>query len=70
MVYKIIKCYGAINSDKFGIYSGCPKSERLVWKSECSVWKTKQNFVRISDVRISDIQAIRLVRSFSYTLNV
>ena len=41
-----------------------------VKKSERSVWKTEQNLVWISDVRISDIWAVRFVRSFGYTINV
>ena len=45
------------------LYSRCPKSER-------SVWKTKQNLVRISDVWISDIRAVWFVRLFGYTINV
>ena len=44
-------------------YSRCLKSER-------SVWKTKQNLVPISDVWISDIQFVRFVQSFGYTINV
>ena len=42
----------------FYMYSRCPKSE-------CSVWKTQQNLVRISDIRV-----VPFVRSFGYTINV
>ena len=44
-------------------HSRCPKSER-------SVWKTKRNLVRISDIQISDIGVILFLRSFGYTINV
>ena len=44
-------------------YSRCPKSERLVLK-------TKQNLVRILDIRISDIRAVQFVWAFGYTINV
>ena len=54
--------YFCIESHNY-TYSRAPKSER-------SVWKTKRNLVRISDVQISDIQAVQFVRSFDYTINV
>ena len=39
-------------------------------KSECSVWETERKMVWLSDIRISDIRAVRFVPSIGYTVNV
>ena len=41
------------------MYSNAPKTER-------SVWETKQNFVRLSNVRISVIRFVRVVRFVNF----